>query len=259
MNDNNMSMIRQKRELLFAWPVSHLHLLLPAMIAVAAILHFLALLGFRLVYPEPLGAAMRSHTVFMNTAEMPLYATAGAWAEASDPALFSSTVADYQLMPIIGISEYQPGFDRSKITLRQPRTLGIQMPSLRATAQPVPMVSKVSVRPSLNAPSHLATLSINAVGDFTQVIPLENISSQRVLEIEKLAPIGFLAGVDAMGHIKYLFLEQASGTPDSISAFAQVLRSQKYPPSSEELRWVRLTLSEAMPSSIPTEPEVLNP
>ena len=259
MNDNSMPMIRQKRALLFAWPVSHLHLLLPTMIAVAAVLHFLALLGFRLVYPEPLGEAMRAHTVFMNTTEMPLYSTAGVWAEASDPALFSSTIADHQLMPIIGISEYQPGFDRSKITLRQTHSPSIPMPSLRSTAQPVPMVSKVSVQPSGNAPRSPAMLSINAVGDFTQVISLENISSQRVLEIEKLAPIGFLAAVDAAGHIKYLFLEHASGTPDSISALAQVLRSQKYPPSSEDLRWVRLTLSEAMSSFIPTEPEVLNP
>jgi hypothetical protein len=227
-------------KLVFAWPTQHeVHLLLPAMIALALVLHICALLLFQLIYPEANSAQPEAARVLVPGARTPDWKSSIAWIQAADPAIFASTRTE-EVLPIPPSPRpYVPSFMGSRLELRLPDESESELPApglmklpqvasankaSTGSAEPAPSPEKKSVRLTINGkPASLDSFVRH---------------SEKIPDAQPSAPAFFLAFVGEDGTLRNLFLQSTSGSAAWDSWAADALSSETIDVAAESSPWV---------------------
>jgi hypothetical protein len=248
--------------LIFSWPRAHdLHLLLPAMIGLALVLHLGALLLFHLIYPDPNPESVPQGRVLVPTTATPGWSTARFWVEAADPSIFAPTRAEESLPALVETVTFEPSFMAGTMQPQFPGTPDFSPPAVSMASPPFP-VAYLHHQTPVAAPASQTTPTVRILeqGAPAAFTPHESLVFPEFRPIPG-SPSLFLAGIGSDGLVFHVFLQQASGSPAWDDWAAAWLRGGRFAPSDEELRWSWISIMpdyvEAKESLPVDEPPVL--
>jgi len=218
--------------LIFDWPIRHrIHLLLSAMLVLAALAHGSIFFLFTIAYPKGKADTLKSAQVFFLPEGSPQKLQIEGLLLSSDPSLF----APGRGMPReegVFSSTYTPQFASEKNTL-------LPIPP-RWEAQPpahVPSVRREFKFPTLATPKQetpalAAKLQSGpALADRLPSLPENPVVP--LLASGSLDALTFLIGVDSSGNVAFLVPERSSGDPSIDRDLIQLLRSLRFAPSEK--------------------------
>ncbi len=213
--------------LIFDWPVRHrIHLLLPAMLVLAALAHGSIFFLFTIAYPKGKTDTLKPAQLFFLPEGSPQKSQVEGLLLSSDPSLF----APGRGMPreeSLFSTTYTPQFSSENIALlpltRKAESLpSAQIPSLRREVKfPAPF------SPKQEASAHPARLQSGmSLADRLPALPATPLVSQSASA--PLEAATFLIGVDADGQVAFLVLEKSSGDPTIDRELLRLLRGLRF-------------------------------
>ena len=213
--------------LIFDWPARHrIHLLLPAMLVLAALAHGSIFFLFTVAYPKGKPDTLKPAQLFFLPEGSPQKRQVEGLLLSSDPSLF----APGRGMPreeSFFSTTYTPQFSSENIALlpltRKAEALpSAHIPSLRREVKlPAPSSQKPE---AVTRPARLQ--SGMALAD-----RLPALSSTPLVSLSASAPLEaatFLIGVDSDGHVDFLVLEKSSGDPTIDGDLMRLLRGLRF-------------------------------
>lgn len=218
--------------LIFDWPVRHrIHLLLPAMLVLAALAHGSIFFLFAIAYPKGKADALKPAQVFFLPEGSPQKLQVEGLLLSSDPSLF----APGRGMPReegLFSTTYTPQFASEKNTL-------LPLPPRWEAQSPahLPSVRREVKFPPLASPKQDATLlaaklqSGPALADRLPPLPESLIAP--LVASGSLEAVTFLIGVDSSGRVAFLVPERSSSDPAIDRNLIQLLRSLRFAPSEK--------------------------
>lgn len=229
--------IEWSRPLIFAWPSSQpFYFILPSMIFVATVLHFLALGLVHLIYPPPGDSRLAPATVVVLPSDMSFWKNQSLWIDAADPSLFSSARVDQSTDVNTGQTIFQPSYLGGSLNWWAPEE-SAALPSTSA-----PPLRAVSIRP---APTPSPSLPVPRVEGVLRIRGTPSIALPLPPDLEKLslpsAAALFLVEVGPDGIPQHVFLESSSGSAEWDSAAEGALRNVALPDRVHS-SWIRLSL-----------------
>ncbi|GEM_PF-5914753 len=238
-------MAARSRTLVFRWREGHhVHLMLPAMIAVAAAFHLGALLFFRLIYPEPQTRVFRPVSVYVLPENPGAFASSGPWMAISDPSLFASTIPDHRLAGESSVVEYEPSFDRGAALLRPLATAETPASNGLKVLGPVDVAIESTESSTMREDTENGDCPVRVSGDFSEIALPPGFPLPASADAGSLRPAGLLAGIDPDGKLVALFLERPSGVAEWDRRIESALRKAVFPASqnSPSIRWAHLSV-----------------
>ena len=218
--------------LIFDWPARHrIHLVLPAMLVLAALAHGSIFFLFTIAYPKGKADAPKSAQVFFLPEGSSQKLQVEGLLLSSDPSLF----APGRGMPReegLFSSTYTPQFASEKNSLlpippRWEAQSPAHIPRVRREVKFTTLAS-----PRQEAPTLVAKLQSGpSLAD--RLPPLPEASVARFLYSGSLDAVTFLIGLDSSGHVAFLVPERSSGDPATDHDLIQLLRSLRFAPSEK--------------------------
>jgi hypothetical protein len=225
-----------KDTLIFEWPGRHhLHLMLPAAIVLAAILHAGLFFAFSIIYPRPENAGLDPAQVYFIPATAPDAPRLEGLLRSSDPAVFAPG-RGLDLPEAFPPVAYIPRYASDKLALDPlPHTTN-SAPAPHSFAGPVsvrPGNSKPAGGPPLPSPTRLVSTDTLA----TRISALPEGSVFPVPQGFDPEPAAFLVAVRADGQVTNIFQQRSSGNSALDLRAAGLLRGLKFAPDPSEASW----------------------
>ena len=225
-----------KDSLIFEWPGRHhLHLLLPAAIVFAAILHAGLFFAFSIIYPHPRNAGPDPAQIYFVPPGTADAERLEGLLRSSDPAVFAPGRGLDLPEPFPPVA-YVPRYASDKPVLDPlPRLKKSDLPR-PAFAGPVPVVRE-SQKPAAASPAPAATRLV-AAGALDARIPA--LPEGTVFPVPKgfdPEPAFFLVDVREDGRVAHVFLQRSSGNSSLDLKAASLLRKRAFAPDPAGDSW----------------------
>jgi hypothetical protein len=231
-----------KDGLLFDWPGRHhLHLLLPATLLAAIAAHAGLFFLFSIIYPRPDAGAIDSRSVYIVLPGSEESARLSALLESSDPSVF----APGRGLPTGGemaAVEYTPHYETAKPMVEEMPVTVPRPPRLPLSTGPVPGSS--IHRSPIKASSVPTTTKLRADERLTPRLPElpQALKSLHPTEGTFPASATFLVAIRPEGTVAHVFPQQGSGSAEWDQRAADLVRSLRFLPGTEDPAWGILTL-----------------
>jgi len=236
-----------KDSLIFEWPGRHhLHPLLPAALAAAALLHAGLFFLFSIVYPRQESGGVDTARVFYVVAGSPEFASLSALLKSADPAVF----APGRGLPLADVSasgDYTPQYDTAHMVLDPLPEAPAVVPGLLSAPGPVPVIGRAEAR---RANDTLPAVSLTATGGLAGRVPV--LPPDAGLQPPAGSNPGsavFLAAVRSDGSVAHLFPQQSSGNEELDRRSAGILRGIRFSKGSDNQAWGVVSFQWGLPSS----------
>lgn len=218
--------------LIFDWPIRHrIHLLLPAMLVLAALAHGSIFFLFTIAYPKGQSDKLKSAQVFFLPEGSPQKLQIEGLLLSSDPSLF----APGRGMPReegVFSSTYTPQFASEKTTLLPIPPRWEAQPTAHVPSARREFKFPTPATPKQEAPALAAKLQSGpALADRLPSLPENPVVP--LLASGSLDALTFLIGVDSSGNVAFLVPKHSSGDPAIDRDLIQLLRSLRFAPSEK--------------------------
>lgn len=250
-----MSHPARHRGLVFDWPRPHeLHLMLPGMILVALGLHFVALMLFQLVYPQPNGMEPPAGRVMIPTNRTPGWAAASVWVDAADPSIFAPMRPEELLAPLTSPRPFVPSFMQRALKPMLPGEVDFAPPLPGAMGLPLAFGASADISNAASPPESNGTLVARLVvnGESLAVLPLER-QADALAGAFPTGPAFLLARLDDDGVLRSVFLQSSSGSVvwDKLAVELLKTRGAGVLRGDSPWAWVSLELQSLPESMVP--------
>ncbi len=225
-----------KDTLIFEWPGRHhLHLVLPAAIVFAAILHAGLFFAFSIIYPRPENTGLDPAQVYFIPASAPDAQRLEGLLRSSDPAVFAPG-RGLDLPAAFPPVAYIPRYASDKLALDPLPPATSSAPAPHSFAGPVsvtPGNSKPAGGPPLPSPTRL--ISTDALSTRISALPEGTVFP--VPQGFDPEPAAFLVAVRADGQVTNIFQQHSSGNSALDLRAAGLLRGLRFAPDPSEASW----------------------
>ena len=233
--------------LLFKWPHSHrIHLLLPAMLVLAALAHGGIFFLFSVANPPAKADGLNPARVYFLDENNPALAQLETTLASNDPSLFA---------PRHGVSASRESVAVYNPQYASARTALLNMPPRKKTDDaPTPVAAPVSIAPP---PSQRAIASIRqnsnrltASPDLTARLPEPPSELLRTRNTDMLDSASFFIGIRSDGTVAHILPARSSGNANLDLKIIQIMKSLRFAPAENiPLAWgvVNLHFSESQP------------
>ncbi len=218
--------------LIFDWPVRHrIHLLLPAMLLLAALVHGSLFFVFTIAYPKGTPDTLKPAQLFFLPDGSPQKSQVEGLLLSSDPSLFAPGRGLPREESLFSTA-YTPQFSSEKPAILPPTrrvesSPPAHIPSLRRDVKfSTPPLPKMEAAP-LPARLH----SGPALADRLPTLPATPLVSS--IASAPLETATFLIGVDSDGSVAFLIPEKSSGDPTIDRELLRLLRGLRFAPAGK--------------------------
>ncbi|MEI6071786.1 MAG: hypothetical protein WCS31_08330 [Verrucomicrobiae bacterium] len=224
-----------KDGLIFDWPGRHhLHLLLPAALAAATVVHTGLFFLFSIIYPRQESGTAESAGVYFAPPGSPESGRLSALLESADPAVF----APGRGLPAADVAgaDYTPQYETARAVLDPLPAASPAVPRFFPDARPVPVFFRS--RTPQTAGTARPSVRLTAAGALASRAPV--LPQDAGLEPPPGSNPGlavFLVAVRADGSVAHVFPQQSSGSEDLDRKAAGVLRAARFAGGTDSQAW----------------------
>ncbi|MEI6034473.1 MAG: hypothetical protein WCS65_09365 [Verrucomicrobiae bacterium] len=229
-----------KAGFIFYWPGRHhLHLILPAALTAAAMIHAGLFFLFSIIYPRQEAGTVDSARVYCAPAGSAESARLAALLESADPAVFAPG-RGLPLADIATSGNYAPQYNAARVALdplpASPPATSMFFPA----SAPAPVFLQAGARQANRAP--LPFVRLAATGSLASRMP-DLPPDSRLLPPSGSNPgtAAFLAAVRGDGTVAHLFFQQSSGDEALDKKSAEVLRGIRFANGPDSTAWGGVT------------------
>ncbi|MEI6278255.1 MAG: hypothetical protein WCQ16_02585 [Verrucomicrobiae bacterium] len=236
-----------KDGLIFDWPGRHhLHLILPAALVAAGVMHACLFFLFSIIYPSQESGAVGSAAVFYVPAGSPESSRLSGLLQSADPAVFAPGRG---LPPAdgAGSGDYTPQYDTARAVLDPLPAVSTPAPRIFSATGPVPVFVRDRFRQSDKPP--LPSVRLTATGALAGRAPV--LPPDAGLQPSGGSDPGsavFLVAVRADGSVAHLFSQQSSGNEELDRKSAGILRALRFSEGPGDPAWGAVTFQWGIPS-----------